>query len=233
MTVLEKACLWEGWERYPRSMADDDWRVTVTLHDAGHSGRAVRLLDEHTVGDDVHRRLGGRVAVSADGPRVFLYAGTEDAARAAEHVAREALDRHQLVADLALQRWNPVGEDWTDPDAPMPDDAEVRRAEHQRLIEAETKQSLEHGEPGWEVRVAMPSRHGAVELAGRLRAGGQPVVRRWRYVLVGAGNEDEAGELARRLEGEIPGASVRTAMASFSHYGLNRAGYSPFVPMGG
>jgi hypothetical protein len=212
-------------------MADDDWRVTVTLHDARHTGRAVRLLGEHAVGDDVRRRLGGRVAVSSDGPRLFLYAGAEDAARAAERVAREALDRHGLVADVALQRWSPADEDWTSPGAPIPDEAEVRQAEHQRLMEAETRQSLAHGEPGWEVRVAMPSRHAAAELADWLRAGGQPVIRRWRYVLVGAANQDEADELARRIEGEVPAASVRTGMASFSHYGLSPAGHSPFMPV--
>ena len=35
-------------------------------------------MGEHEVEDDVRRRLGSRVAVSADGPRIFLYAGSEN-----------------------------------------------------------------------------------------------------------------------------------------------------------
>jgi hypothetical protein len=53
-------------------VADNDWRVTVTLDDQAHAGRALQSLREHEVQDDVRRRLGHRVAVSSDGPRVFL-----------------------------------------------------------------------------------------------------------------------------------------------------------------
>ena len=80
-------------------MADNDWRVTVTLHDQAHAGRALRSLREHEVEDDVRRQLGHRVAVSADGSRVFLYAGTETAAREADRVVREVMAQRNIGAD--------------------------------------------------------------------------------------------------------------------------------------
>ena len=82
----------------------DDWWVTVTFSDAAHVRRAVQSLCEHQVEDGVRRRLGHHVAGSADGPSVFLYTSTEDAAREADRMVREVLSQHQLTAELTLDR---------------------------------------------------------------------------------------------------------------------------------
>ncbi|HTZ29008.1 MAG TPA: hypothetical protein VMC83_33715, partial [Streptosporangiaceae bacterium] len=74
----------------------NDWRVTVTLHDEAHVGRVAESVRDHEVEEDARRRLGGRVAVSADGPSVFLYAGSENAAREADRVARDLIAKHGL-----------------------------------------------------------------------------------------------------------------------------------------
>jgi hypothetical protein len=203
----------------------DDWRVTVTLHDGGQARRAVRALRGHELQGDVRRRLGHGVAVSADSSRIFLYAGTADAAREAERVVREVLGEQQLPADLTLDRWDALNQEWADPGTPAPDDAEARQAEHQRLIDEETRQSLMHGEAGWEVRADMPSHHEAVALAERLRADGHPVIRRWKYLILGASNEDQATELAQTIQRETsPAASLRIQPAQFSHYGPGQTG---------
>ena len=47
-----------------------------------------------------------------------------------------------------------------------------------------------------------------VALAERLEAEGLPVVSRWQYLIVGAGSQDEANELAQRLKREAPADSV-------------------------
>jgi hypothetical protein len=185
-------------------VADDDWRVTVTLHDEAHVGRALESVREHEVEDDVRRRLGHRVAVSADGPRIFLYAGTEDAAREADRVVRQLTTQRGLAADFALDRWHPVEEEWESADVPMPQTAEQRAAEHQRLEEDETKESLAAGYAQWEVRIELPSRHAAVELAERLRAEGRSVVRRWTLVVLGANDSDDAEALALQIKKEVP-----------------------------
>jgi hypothetical protein len=191
------------------SVADDDWRVTVTLHDEAHAGRVLESVREHEVEDDVRRQLGRRVAVSADGPSIFLYAGTENAAREADRVVRQLTAQRGLAADFALDRWHPLEEEWENADAPMPQTAEQRAAEHQRLEQDETKQSLATGYAQWEVRIELPSRHAAVELAERLRAEGRSVVRRWTLVVLGANDSDDASALASQLEKEAPaGAEV-------------------------
>lgn len=209
----------------------DDWRVTVTPHDKGNVRRAAKSLREHEVTSDISDRLGRRVAVSVDGPHVFLYAGTEDAAREAGRVVREVLARHQMLADIALDRWQPLKQEWVDAGAPVPEAAELRRAEHQRLMDEETRQSLAHGQAGWEVRVELPSHREAVALAERLRAQGRPVIRRWRYLILGTRNEDEASELAQAIKREAPAAaSVSTGMVPFAHYGPAQAGDVLFFP---
>ena len=194
----------------------DDWRVTVTFRDEADVQQAVRSVREHEVEDDVRSRLGHRVAMSVDGPTVYLYAGTEDTAREADRVVREVLAQHQLNAELTLDRWHPLEEEWEDVSVPMPDTAEQRAAEHQRLVDTETQDSLAARQAGWEVRVELPSHRQAVELAERLQAEGRPVIRCWKYLVLGANNEDDASALAEAIGQEIPAkASVHTQAVPF------------------
>ena len=206
-------------------MADNEWRVTVTLDDQAHAGRALQSLREHEVEDDVRRRLGHRVAVSADGSCVFLYAGTEIAAREADRVVREVMAQRNIDADFAVDRWHPAEEEWQDADVAMPQTDEQRQAEHQRLEEEETRESLASGHsPRWEVRVELPSHHDAVALAGRLQAEGRPVIRRWKFLVLGANDEDDARNLARVIKLEAPAAASVHAeqlgpLLPFAQYG--------------
>jgi hypothetical protein len=185
-------------------VADDDWRVTVTLHDEAHVGRVLESVREHEVEDGVRRQLGRRVAVSAEGPSIFLYAGTENGAREADRVVRQLTAQRGVTADFAIDRWHPLEEEWENADVPMPETADQRAAEHQRLEQDETKQSLATGYAQWEVRVELPSRHAAVELAERLRAEGRSVVRRWTLVVLGANDSDDASALASQIKTEAP-----------------------------
>jgi hypothetical protein len=197
----------------------DDWRVTVTFRDEADVEQAVLSVREHEVEDDMRSRLGHRVAMSVDGPAVFLYAGTEDTAREADRVVREVLAQHQMSAEFRLDRWHPLEEEWEDVSVPMPDTAEQRAAEHQRLVDAETQQSLAAGQAGWEVRVDLPSHRRAVELAERLQAEGRPVIRRWKYLVVGVNNEDDASALAEAIGQEIPAkASVHIQAVPFIYF---------------
>ena len=203
----------------------DDWRVTVAFRDEADAQRAVQSVREHEVEGDVLSGLAHRVVMSVDGPTVFLYAGTEDTAREADRVVREVLAQQQLSAEFTLDRWHPLEEDWEDVSVPMPDTAEQRTAEHQRLIDAETQDSLAAGQPGWEVRVDLPSHRQAVELAERLQAEGRPVIRRWKYLVLGANNEDDASALAEAVGQEIPAkASVHTQAVPFVQFAAGKPG---------
>ena len=119
-------------------------------------------------------------------------------------MVREVLAQHQLSAEFTLDRWHPLEGDWEDAGVPMPDTAEQRAAEHRRLVDAETQESLAAGQAGWEVRVDLPSHRQAVELAERLQAEGRPVIRRWKYLMLGANNEDDASALAEAIGQEVP-----------------------------
>jgi hypothetical protein len=182
----------------------NDWRVTVTLHDTAHAGRVLESMREHEVEDDVRRRLGGRVAVSADGPSIFLYAGSENGAHEADQVVRELTAKHGLSADFALDRWHPDEEEWENADAATPRTEEERAAEHQRLEEDETRESLATGKAQFEVRVELPSHHEAVQLAGRLTTEGRTVIRRWTLLVLGANDSDDANALAEVIKQEAP-----------------------------
>jgi hypothetical protein len=55
--------------------------------------------------------------------------------------------------------------------------------------------------------VTLPTHHDARTFAERLRAEGIPVNQRWRHLLVGANDEDDASALAERLRAEAPAGS--------------------------
>lgn len=191
-----------------------DWRVTISLSDVAHTERVQRSVSEREVEDDVRHRLGSNVVVGAGEGQIFLYAGTESAARQAEQVARQVLADDGIAADFALHRWHPVEEQWESPDVALPQTDAERAAEHERLKAAETADSLASGTAQWQARAELPSHRAAVALAGKLTSEGWPVVRRWRFLVIGVSNEDQARELAEHIRQEAPdGATVRAEPA--------------------
>ena len=107
---------------------------------------------------------------------------------------------HRRPPVLAASRWltrpEPVGA--------TPQTEAERQAEHQRLEDTETAESLATGKAQWHVRVELGSHHHAVMLARTLENEGRPVVRRWKFLIVGASNEDQARELAGQIRQEAP-----------------------------
>jgi hypothetical protein len=188
---------------------NDDWRVQI---DAADEGQALLLVEgleaaesEHGLGDEFHDRL----IVSREGARTFLYSGTREQAEAARVLVAELAAKNGWDIDMDLKHWHPVAEEWEDPDAPLPDSDAARAAEHQELVAAEREEVAAGAPPQYEVRVDLPSHRDAGRFEEMLRAEGIPSVRRWKYLVVGAADEDTAKALATRLEGEAPqGAAV-------------------------
>ena len=190
---------------------DNDWRVTVRLHAGGQAGKAAEHLSAHRVEDEVHDRLGGRVILGADGgDDLFLYTHSQDAAAAAQQSVSELLSGHGLGADYTVERWHPVAEEWEPADVPLPGTAAEVQAEHEELDAEETSESVTSGVALFEVRVQLPSHRESVALAARLAAEGYSVVRRWRFLVVGANNEDQAKEFAARIRQDAPAGAVIT-----------------------
>lgn len=188
----------------------DEWRVEAELEDADDDRSLSERLHALELDDEARERLADRVIVTRDGPRVFLYAGDEGAAREAERVLRELLAADELAARVSVTRWHPVEEAWKDASEPLPASEEERAAEHERRLASETREVVQEGEFDWEVRVELDSHRDTAELGARLEAEGLHVVRRWRYLLVGALTEEGARELAERVLAEAPAdASAR------------------------
>jgi hypothetical protein len=186
-----------------------DWRVTVRLRESGQAGRATERLASHKVERQVHQSLGGKVLIGTDGrDTLFLYAHAQRAAATAQDEVSRLLDADGLLADYTVERWHPIEEEWQPADVSLPQTPEEIQAERERLDAEETGESLAAGHALFEVRVQVSSHREAVALAGRLRSEGYSVARRWRFVVVGANNEDQAKEFAAKVKDEAPAGAV-------------------------
>jgi hypothetical protein len=221
-------------------VADDDWRVTVALRDVSHTTRLRLALHEQEVEDEVRERLGSRVAVGQGDGTVFLYAGTREAAREAERVVREILLADDLEADLAIDRWHPIEERWEDERVPLPTADTDRESEQRRREADEIAQSEDLGAGLWEVRIELASHHDAVALAEHLEAQRDSlvpgwtvsIVRRWKYLLIGADSDEQASRIAERIEPMLPpGASIQVEPSGALAWQTMRT--SPFAVFGG
>jgi len=200
----------------------DDWRVTISVAGQAHAGPTQQPGSLRQAEEEIRRQVGGGVAIGAGDAQIFLYAGTEAAARDAEQIARDVLARHGMAAESALHRWHPIEERWETPDVPMPQTEAERQAERQRLEDAEAAESLATGVAQWQVRVELGSHRQAAALARKLEGQSWSVARRWKFLIVGASNEDQARELAGQIRREAPPDAVIVA---------ERAGVGwPFMP---
>jgi hypothetical protein len=210
----------------------EDWRVRVTLEGEGSMPWSADRLEARELAQDVASELGDRVAVSRDGGDLFLYADTEAAARAAERVVRADLDEHGWSGTVELSRWHDDAEEWLPPDAPLPSTEADRAAEHARLVEEEDEETAAEGYAQWEVRVDLPSQREARRLAEALERDGAKPVRRWKYLFVGAPDEDAAREWADRIREEAPPGSNVTVEATFASVERHNP-FAIFGPAGG
>src|SRR5262245_39719278 len=186
----------------------DEWRVEIDLDDEAHGFGIGERLRAHSLDDEARKRLGGRVVVTRDGPRVFLYAGSEAEAREAEAVARELVSGDDLSAEITVTRWHPVAEEWQDATAPLPATEADEREETREKESHEREEALAEGSYDWLVKAELQSREAAAELENKLHDEGLPVHRRWRYVTVDVLTEEQANELGARLREEAPEAEV-------------------------
>lgn len=187
---------------------NDDWRVQIDAADPGQALLLVEGLGGGKPGENLGTAFHDRVIVSRDDDVVFLYAATRQQAEAARDAATKLASENNWDMDFAFTHWHPETERWEDPDLPLPETDAARAAEHQELVAAERKEVEAGATPQWEVRVDLPSHGDAGRFEERLRAEGIPSVRRWKYLVVGAADEDTARQLASQLEEEAPGGST-------------------------
>ena len=199
-------------------MTNDEWRVEVDLNEEEHAfdlAERIRTLD---LDEEARKRLGGSMTVTRDGPRMFLYATSAEAAHEAERVARRLLEAEDVSGTVRVTRWHPDAEEWLDASEPLPETEEQREAERRRHEAAETAEAAEEGEWDYEVHVDPPGHREAVDLEQKLEAEGLPVSRRWKHTTIGAPTEEQAEEIAAKVRTLAPeGTEVTIGATELQH----------------
>jgi hypothetical protein len=189
----------------PRSR--DEWRVEVALDKEQQSSSLSDRLHELELDDEARKLLGGSVIVTRDGRFIFIYAWHEESAREAERVVRNIMGDEGLTGQVNLMRWHPIAEEWKPAEEPLPEDEEARLKEMHEAEREGERDARQYGEFAWEVVIDLPHIRDGHAVAGKLRKEGLPVKRHFSYLLVGAPTEDDAIELGKRLESEVPEGS--------------------------
>jgi hypothetical protein len=210
----------------------DEWRLRIRLHEDGHAHKLTERLEASELEHDLETTFHDRLVVSRDGQELFCYAGSREQLEGVEQVVRSLATEHGWQPEFAVWRWHESAEQWEDPDVPLPHSDAERAAEHAALIQSEREELETRGYPEFEVRVEFGSHREAVAFAEKLREEGLPNVRRWKYLVIGAPDEDSANALAARIGRES--GPKRTVVAE----GSGRAAYderppNPFWFLGG
>lgn len=213
-------------------MRDDDWRVRVKLHEHGVVRALSERIDAGEVEQELHRAFHDRVVVSVDGPELFCYAGTRDQANRAREIIDRLIAENGWEAEVDLRHWHPEAEEWEDPDAPLPAGDADFASEHRERIEQERAAAAEQGYPDWEVRVECADRERAQQLGDQLRTEGLQCVQRFRYLLLGATDEDSGRALAERIRGLVP-AGTPVALEGTGRSVMDGRPGNPFAVLGG
>jgi hypothetical protein len=211
---------------------NDDWRVQVTCPTTATAANLGELLREGDFQHGLEDAAGERVVVSVDGHEVFLYAGTRTQAERATEAVKSLIASSGVTARTELRRWHPVSEQWIDADLPLPDSESAIAAEHAEMIAAEREEQANLNYAEYEVRVSTDSHRETLELADKLRQDGIPSLRRWRFLLVGAADEDSAKALAERI-GTIAGTGAKVEVEASYKAVEAEVGTNPFAVFGG
>jgi hypothetical protein len=211
---------------------NDDWRLHISFKDEGLAHELSERMSASELEHDLEDSFGDTVIVSRDGDELFAYSGTREQAEKVDGLVRSLAGDHDWNVETELRRWHPDAEEWEDPDAAVPASGAERDAEHEQLIERERASSEGGKHPEWEVRIDLPGRSEAEEFEKRLQSEGFNTVRRWKYVIVGAEDEDSAKQLAGRFEQEAPEGSTVTAEGTWQEAWEDRPP-NPFAVFGG
>jgi hypothetical protein len=211
---------------------NDDWRVQVTCPTSAIAANLSEQLRDGDFQHELQDQAGERVIVSLDGHELFLYAGSRTQAEKASEAVKSLVAKSGVAVRAELRRWHPVSEEWIDADLPLPESESAVAAEHAEMIERERAEQSHLKYAEWEVRVSTDSHRDTVELADRLRQEGVSSLRRWRYLLVGAGDEDAAKTLAERIRA-VAGSDVKIEVEASSSVVEAEAPNNPFAVFGG
>jgi hypothetical protein len=191
-------------------MARDDYRIRVELPEEEHATGLLSRLGLGSGADELAQELEGRrLVVSHDDGELFVYASSAAEVERARAIVESEVRAEGVEATVGpVEHWLHDEERWDDEPRELSPEEEL----------------LEEGIAPWEVRVECESHNDAAALADRLEGEGYGVVRRFRYLIVGAATNEEADELAAQLNGEVEPSSA---------YVWENVPQNPFVVFGG
>jgi len=211
---------------------NDDWRIQVDFLEESFADALHDQLDAEELKHDLSGAFHDRVVVTRDGTTVFLYTGDRAQAEKAQTLVEELTQKEEDEVGITFARWHPEAEEWRSADEPLPADGDAKAAEHAVRVAHERQETEENGSPEYEVRIDLPSHGEAKDLVERLDAEGLRSVHRWKYVLLGAADEDSANELAERVRSEVPPGSKVVVEGTWREAYAERP-HSPFTFLGG
>lgn len=211
---------------------NDDWRLRIDVDDPAHRRALSERLDASELEHELEKSFQDRVILSLDDSELFAYTGSREQAEAAQRLIEQLASEHRWDVRTELKHWHPQAEAWEDPDVPLPATDAQADAEHAELVAREQVEAREQGYPDFEVRVECRSHRDCVEFAERLRAEGLDVVRRYRFLVVAAADEDTANALAARFHREAPEGSEVVAEGTIPGVFQGRS-MNPFAIFGG
>ena len=176
----------------------DDWRIRIKVPEVHNADSLLERLGLDLGSDDAKRLAkeleGRRLAVSQDDNELFVYAASQQEAERARQIVEAELAEEGIEARTSqAERWLHGEERWSG-EAPQ---------------ETWEEEELDRGFAPWEVRVEYDHHDEAAKQADELEGEGYKVVRRYRYLVVGAASEEDARALAQRIHGEVePGGEL-------------------------
>jgi hypothetical protein len=211
---------------------NDDWRIQVDFVEESFADSLHDRLDAEELKHDLSGAFHDRVVVTRDGTTVFLYAGDREQAEKAQALVEELTQKGEEEVKVTFARWHPEAEEWRPADEALPAGGDAKAAEHAARVARERQETAENGSPEYEVRIDLPSHDDAKALVERLGDEGLRSVHRWKYVLLGAADEDSANELAERVRAEVPSGSKVVVEGTWREAYAERP-HSPFTFLGG
>ena len=188
----------------------DDWRVTIDFDDEGDGTQFAEWLAAVDLEGEERTTLGDRVIVSRDGPRVYLYADSEEPAREVSARFRRGSSTRAIRPSPRSSAGIRSSRSGRTAPSRCPDTAGGARGGARAVSGARgCRVGRDRAPPSGRSASSCGTHEDTVALAERLESEGIPVVRRHTFLLAGAANEDDARALAERLRGEAPeGAKV-------------------------
>jgi hypothetical protein len=97
----------------------NDWRISVYLNVPGAARRRIRPLSPYQVAKELRRRVPGRLVPRTDGrDTVFLYTHLQHVTVA----ATDLLAEYGMPAQIVIERWHPIAEQWEPADVSLAPD---------------------------------------------------------------------------------------------------------------